>query len=301
MEIRSLILIILVLHLAACVILTVLLKLKMLMVPAAFLPILYFVPVWGEISVLACHMLKASGRDGSLTAMLERNGADEEVYRSLIPEPETSSTVIPLEEALLLNDSGIKRSMILDILSKQPEEYINLLKEARENDDVEVVHYATTAMSELSKEYDLKLQKLEAAYASNQKNEDLLKEYAAFLKEYIEKDMAQGQFLVMQRNQYSLLLQNMIDRYDSFDAYKEKTENELALGNYEESARLLELMEIKWQDSEEYWLLKIRHFAQQMEGNKVKEILEDIQNRELYLTADGKSIVEFWRKGGAGL
>ena len=143
MEIKSLILIILVLHLTVSVIITILLKFKILMVPVAFLPILYFVPVWGEFSVLACHMLKASGRDGSLTSMLERIGAEEDIYRSLIPEPETNSTVIPLEEALLLNDSGIKRSMILDILSKQPEEYINLLKEARENDDVEVVHYAT--------------------------------------------------------------------------------------------------------------------------------------------------------------
>lgn len=301
MEEKIVLLVVLVLHGAACVLMTVLMKLKRLKVPAAFLPVLYFVPLWGEISFMACHFLKASGRDGCLKPGLERSGVGGEVFRSLISEPEEASAVIPLEEALLLNDSGIKRSMILDILSKQPEEYMNLLKKARGNDDVEVVHYATTAMSELSKEYDLKLQKLEAAYAANQEDEFLLEEYAAFLKEYIDKDMAQGQFLVMQRNQYSFLLQRLIDRTGSFDAYREKVENELELENYAESARLLGEMEETWGDAEEYWLLKIRHFAQQMEGNKVKEILEDIRKRNLYLTAEGKSIVEFWSKGGASL
>lgn len=301
MDGKTVLFVALALHAASCIVITIFVKLKRLKVPASFLPVLYFVPLWGEISVLACHRLKTSGRDGCLKPGLEQVGVGEEVFRSLIPEPEKDSAVIPLEEALLLNDSGIKRSMILDILSKQPEEYMQLLKEARENDDVEVVHYATTAMSELSKEYDLKLQRLEAAYASNQENDEILKEYADFLKEYIEKDMAQGQFLVMQRNQYSLLLQKLIDRHGAFSAYKEKVENELELENYEESARLLELMEPKWSEMEGYWLLKIRHFAQQMEGNKVKEIMEEIRRRNLYLTAEGKSIVEFWSKGGAGL
>lgn len=301
MDGKTVLFVVLALHAAACIVITIFVKMKRLKVPASFLPVLYFVPLWGEISVLACHRLKTSGRDGCLKPGLEQVGVGEEVFRSLIPEPEKDSAVIPLEEALLLNDSGIKRSMILDILSKQPEEYMQLLKEARENDDVEVVHYATTAMSELSKDYDLKLQRLEAAYAANQDDDEILKEYADFLREYIEKDMAQGQFLVMQRNQYSLLLQKMIDRHGSFGAYKEKVENELALENYEESARLLELMEPKWGDVEGYWLLKVRHFAQQMEGNKVKEILEEIRRRNLYLTAEGKSIVEFWSKGGGSL
>lgn len=289
------------LHLAACICGAVFIKLAILKVPPSFLPILIFVPFWGGIAALACHYLKITGREGIVAPGLERLEVDEEIFQSLIPEQEEDSAVIPLEEALLLNDSGIRRSMILDILSKQPEEYMNLLKKARENEDVEVVHYATTAMSELSKEYDLKLQKLEAAYLANQDDAELLKEYCDFLKEYIDKEMAQGQFLLMQRNQYSLLLQRLIDRFGSMEFYAEKVENELAMENYEESARLLEEMEKKWDHMEEYWLLKIRHFAQQMEGMKVKEVLKEIEQKNLYLTAEGKSVVEFWSKGGASL
>lgn len=267
-----------------------------LKVPKAFVPVLILVPFWGEVSALACHMLRVFEKDGRLTPGVERLEAEGEAYRS-VAEPDRDSVVLPLEEVLVLNDSETKRNMILDILGKNPGEYMNLLREAGENEDVEVVHYAATAMSELSKEYDLRLQRLEAAYAANQADEKLLKEYAVFLEDYIDKGIAQGQFLTMQRNQYSLLLQRLIDRYGDMEYYVKKVENELELENYEESARLLGIMGSRWPGAEQYWLLKIRHHAQQMEGNKVQEVIREIQDKNIYMTAEGKSMVEFWSGG----
>ena len=49
----------------------------------------------------------------------------------------------------------------MNVLNDNPGEYVELLKQARMNEDVEVVHYAITAMVELSKEYDYRLQKIE--------------------------------------------------------------------------------------------------------------------------------------------
>ena len=69
--------------------------------------------------------------------------------------------IVPLEEALLINKPGVRRELIMDVLNDDPEEYMDILKQARMNEDVEVVHYAITAMVELSKEYDFRLQKLE--------------------------------------------------------------------------------------------------------------------------------------------
>lgn len=267
-----------------------------LKVPKAFVPVLILVPFWGEVSALACHMLRVFEKDGRLTPGVERLEAEGEAYRS-VAEPDRDSVVLPLEEVLVLNDSETKRNMILDILGKNPGEYMNLLREAGENEDVEVVHYAATAMSELSKEYDLRLQRLEAAYAANQADEKLLKEYAVFLEDYIDKGIAQGQFLTMQRNQYSLLLQRLIDRYGDMEYYVKKVENELELENYGESARLLGIMGSRWPGAEQYWLLKIRHHAQQMEGNKVQEVIREIQDKNIYMTAEGKSMVEFWSGG----
>ena len=66
----------------------------------------------------------------------------------------------------MINEPRVRRELIMDVLNDDPEEYMDLLKQARMNEDVEVVHYAITAMVELSKEYDFRLQKMEKLYAA---------------------------------------------------------------------------------------------------------------------------------------
>ena len=43
----------------------------------------------------------------------------------------------------------LRRELIMNVLNDNPEEYVELLKQARMNEDVEVVHYAITAMVEV--------------------------------------------------------------------------------------------------------------------------------------------------------
>ncbi len=57
-----------------------------------------------------------------------------------------------------LNDPSRRRELIMNVLNDNRGN-MELLKQARMNEDVEVVHYAITAMVELSKEYDYRLQK----------------------------------------------------------------------------------------------------------------------------------------------
>ena len=66
--------------------------------------------------------------------------------------------IVPLQEALLINDASTRRQLIMDILYHDTGEYVDVLNRARMNDDVEVVHYATTAMVELQKDYEERLQ-----------------------------------------------------------------------------------------------------------------------------------------------
>ena len=49
----------------------------------------------------------------------------------------------------------------MEVMYADPNDYVEQLKEARENDDTEVVHYAVTALAELQKDYETKFQKLE--------------------------------------------------------------------------------------------------------------------------------------------
>ena len=149
-------------HLIICILIwsgirTGFLKVKMYMLPLAV-----FVPVWGPVCVLLIHFQLFSGTDQVKTVGIEKLRVNEEIYKNMFPAMEENDRdVVPLEEALLLNDPSRRRELIMNVLNDNPGEYVELLKQARMNEDVEVVHYAITAMVELSKEYDYRLQKIE--------------------------------------------------------------------------------------------------------------------------------------------
>lgn len=70
---------------------------------------------------------------------------------------------------------------------------------------MEVVHYAITAMVELSKDYDSKLQTFERTYAAAPEDPVVLDEYCDFMEEYRSRDCLKNQVEHMQRNQYTQL------------------------------------------------------------------------------------------------
>ena len=294
------ILVFLMLHLLCLCVLTFLVRIRKLTIPGVWLLAAVFLPLWGELAGLACHYMWKTGKGGRRETDVDKRENDG-IIENIEAENENRLGVIPLEEALRINDSAVRRTMIMDILNQQPEEYIGLLKEAGSNEDAEVVHYATTAMSELSKDYDLKLQSLEAEYARDPGDINVLEEYVTFLEEYLKKDFAQGQFLTMQRIQYSRLLDRLIAEKGSLSLHCKKIENELELKNYGEASRILSMIEERWGDREPVILLRIRCCAEEGNRSELKNLIEKIEEQGIYLTSEGKAVMEFWKRGGAGL
>jgi len=108
--------------------------------------------------------------------------------------------VVPLEDALIMDDSKAKRGVIMDVLmSGETDNYIPSLNKARENRDVEVAHYASTAMAELSRNYELELQRYSSLYNGNKGDVKILDEYINFLEQYLNTGMVEGRLLEINR------------------------------------------------------------------------------------------------------
>ena len=111
---------------------------------------------------------------------------NEEIYKNIFQSgTEQEGNIVPLEEALIVNEPELRRELIMNVLNDNPEEYVELLKQARMNEDVEVVHYAITAMVELSKEYDSKLQELERLHQISPEDPEVMEQYCEFMEEYL--------------------------------------------------------------------------------------------------------------------
>lgn len=253
-----------------------------------------FVPLWGVLCVLFLHTQICAGADNVRQADVEKLKVNEERYKNIFVPQGTKEQVVPLEDALLLNEAGVRRELIMDVLNDNPGEYMELLKKARMNDDVEVVHYAITAMVELSKDYDYRLQQLEKRYARHPEDPAILAEYCDFLEEYLDQGILEAQMEQMQRRQYIQLLQKRKKQRAELHTSILLTENLLKLKAYAEAYEELQFMREHWYRREEYWILYVKYCAEQKQGRALAQALSEMKREHIYLSSKGKEALALW-------
>ena len=212
---------ILLFHLVAVIVSFFLIRFEVLKVDRLMLAIIICIPVFGFVSAVLVSMLIRMGKVGTKSKDLENMKSSNQNADTILVEAPESVNVVPLEDALIMDDPSVRRSVMLDVLMSNTEGYLPVINEARMNDDVEVVHYATTAMVEISKDYELRAQEYSSAYAEDPLKEGLIDEYIGFLKQYVGSGMIQGQILEIQRNTLMQLLAEKVSRSDDPEDFEE--------------------------------------------------------------------------------
>lgn len=188
---------------------------------------------------------------------------DDELHRSIrVENREDAASTVPLEEALLLDSAEQRRKLILSVLMDDPVQYYDLLEQARLNDDSEVVHYAATAMAQISKQAD-------AAQLQRQQLERLLKMQLA--------DQPKEE-------QYGLGCR--------------LAKVQLELAEYAAAEQTLAELTARWPVRETPWLLRLRSAAARKDGAELARWLAEMERAQVYLSAAGRREVDFWKGGG---
>ena len=122
---------------------------KVTLHPILWLPIL-LMPYLGPLSVALVYWRMYSREDFQSIVVSQQEASAQDMDEQLSDEEDqapislqSSEDVrlwVPIEEALLLNDSAIKRELTMSMLKDQPSNVVALLQQARMNEDVEVVH-----------------------------------------------------------------------------------------------------------------------------------------------------------------
>ena len=182
--------VLLLIHALVCLMLWTLMKLGLLPVRGHMLAVIVLVPLWGPLLVVLLSVRSAVFGEGLKESALESLRFNDDLHRSMsVPSGEDDAGVVPLEEALIVNDPAYRRRLMLSMLTEEPDAYLAQLQAAKLNDDVEVAHYAATAVAQISKESDLKLQQLERAFKTDPSAQNL-NEYCDFLGEYLGSGLA---------------------------------------------------------------------------------------------------------------
>lgn len=289
--------VLLLIHTLVCLVLWTLVKLGMLPVRGHMLPAMVLVPLWGPLLLVLCARGEAFG-DALEDGTLESLRLNDEIRRGMqVQVREGDAGVVPLEEALIVNEPSDRRRLMLSMLTEDPDAYLAQLQAAKLNDDVEVAHYAATAVAQISKESDLKLQQLERAFKTDPSAQNL-DAYCDYLGEYLASGLAEGRVEQIQRQQYARLLARRCEREDGA-ALRIRYATALAdAGELDEAEAVITQLVAEVPDEQEAWMLCLRLAVMRCDGEAVQQVIDAIDNQHVYLSAENREKLAFWRDGG---
>ena len=282
------------LHIAICALIFLGMLHGKIRLPKYMFIIALLLPFWGALIVLILHFEWGFTPDSAAKISTDKMAIESKFYKSVSVDEKRSDQTVPIEEALLINSAKEKRSLIMDILNENPRDYVEFLQKAGNNDDTEVVHYAVTAMVEISKENDYTLQALEAEYSADPTDLDVLSRYCDFLWSCLDQNLMEGQVEVMNRALFSKLVQEKLELDENLKDYCRLVQNELACKNAEGAQEALSSMKEKWSQTEEYVLLNIQYLALINDGREIKKFIRKINASQIFLSSHTKEVLAFW-------
>lgn len=287
----------LMLHLLTCTVICRCYRKRIIEIPIDVLLLVMLIPVWGcAIVLLYNHAL--CRRQNKKTADSDKGFINHISCANTISHSGNKQEVIvPFEEALIMNDSNQRRSLMLNILNQNPKKHVNLFWEAACTGDVETTHYAVTTLSELQKDYELEIQKCQSEYLKNDKNYHALKRYSDTLYDYIASGLLDNDILHIQRKRLGKLLKTQRKLYpDDIELFFRSVNNELALENYGLVNELLNYMIDKWEENENVWILKIHFLAKTKHQKEIWNVLMQAEMRGIYFSRKGREQIDFWKQ-----
>lgn len=267
------------------------------------MPLVCLVPVWGIVSMIFLEVRDRGRQEIHEEVGIEKLKINDEIYRSILMEEDPSEErVVPLEEALLINNPSTRRALMMEVMYSNPDDYVKQLKEARTNDDTEVVHYAVTALVESQKEYDFKFQELDWELENNPDDDEVTDKYIKLLNQYLDSGIAEGNDMDIKLRTYSEMLERKLKRTpERRSLWREKAKTDLKIKEYGDALEEIQYIIRNWDREETGYLLLLQYYSALKDRRGIDEVLGQIDRKNIHLTPQGRGEVSFWKKKEEGV
>lgn len=292
--IKNSLVVFLLIHLFCCFIIYLLIKKRIIRNSMQLFPLALFIPIWGILMIGTAEYYLRRGKSGSKDIQIHRFEAEKDRYTWVrMREDSMENSVVPLEEAILINNPTVRREMILEIIQQNPQEYIEILQKARLSEDTEVSHYASASIMEIQRKYELDLQDSERQLRRKKTNEGI-KEHIEILKEYIESGLLAENVQNVQRHKLINYLVELISHSKNKESYLDIIHNFIHLQNFAAANLYLEEALMLWKEDVTFHLLKLKlHFAMK-DGRGLQSEIDHLKKMNIYLTPEVKEYMNFW-------
>lgn len=283
----------LVAHILLCLLTYALLRRLGERAPRGYLALCLLLPVLGALSAaLVAAVERRTGARREVEFATKQDS--DEIYHSITVEKREDESVVPLEDALSINSVERRRSMLLDVLRDDPSQYLDALSRAQQNDDSEVVHYATTALSEQIRQMDDALKQREQAYHAAPDDEETVRAYVSCLGEYLDTGLLEGSMAQRRRRQYRDALSRLYRMEHQLADGSTLCELLLDEENVNAADALLEDIASRYPEAEKTWMLLMRLRWMQGDRDAVRRLVQSARDGRYHLSRRGADSLKFW-------
>ncbi len=256
-----------------------------------------FIPVVGLVIPYLGFLFPKKEGEGDLADVFDHNSEDikNDIRYERNVEIDKEINLVPVEEALLLNNNAVKRRLIMDTAKEEAYDYISFLKLAMADSDMETSHYAASIVMEINRKLQTLIQKSSAEYEKNKEDKENLARYAELVGRYYKSGLLDD----INQSRYGRLFSKLIGElilgnYYSETLFRDKIETDFAIRDYSDIVFWIEKYREYYPESEAPHLLMMKYYYLTNNFQGIQSVLVAISNSHVNLTRYGNEIVKFW-------
>lgn len=255
-------------------------------------------PFFGPFMVLVIEFLNVLGEQGNRPIDLEHLDTSKDILWKALKNYHEKGDLVPLEEAILINDVKTRRKFMLETLYDDPMKYWDVIMLAKNNPDVETSHYATTTIAYVQKRFQVSMQELAVEVEKNPDDIEMLNKYLETIKKYLESGLLEEHLLRNLRIVYGKNLDKKLAKVEN-DKFSlaEKIRNCIELRDYTAAYETCDLLVNYWPEDEQSWIEAVRVCIEGEDTTLLKQRLLEIQARKINWTQHGKEQIAPWLQG----
>lgn len=251
-------------------------------------------PVVGDIMVAVLARMRARELEGARVDQLPDLARPEDSEIQANPDDADDRDVVPLEDALIVDDAPTRRRAMVSALLGDSKDYMSSIASARNNEDTEVSHYASTAMAEFSKASEERYRQLGEELERDPDGREVLVDFLDFMEQYLASGLLQGQLLEDMRARYLHLLQRKHVVAETVADDEKLVVELLRHGHLNEAGEVLGQMDALWPDSQDVWYTAMRYCVARNDRQGVQDLVSHMERTEGFKTPRVREALEFW-------
>ncbi len=217
------------------------------------------------------------------------------------PNIEEELNVVPVEDAMAINENREKRELLLRQLKKDINENYKALLAVETDEDSESVHYVAATKMEVYRLLHQQWMESSRAYEEDKDDDDKFREACGALRKMLESRVLSGREQEMYRKKYCSLMETqvLIDESVPTDLdYENWLACLIELGRFQAAEQLWDQRRERLQ-SENSYMKMTELFYRRKEKNKFRDCIAELQrNRKVRLSAQGLERLRYWMQRG---